>query len=308
VHEQNCNGATTQAPTTVAVTAHGWMDSQGHRDNVLSTNFDRWGCGAWESPAPESSHYYVCIFAFGPGTRVAPSPTPTPAPTPTPEPTAPTPVPDVIGPVMTSLTVPTVVTSANRALTAVWSATDDQAVTGYTIWIRKSGGAWSTGTNTAATSKTFGGLSGGTWHVGIQAHDAADNWSEFRQTTTLVPTDDRAWAFSSGTVRRNGTDFIKGTETTTNRVGARMTIRFSGSSFVLIGTTAVHFGRMRVVVDGRAYTVDEGYYKGSRATTTHRRVILLNKTLTNRAHTVVITNLGTSGRPTIDVDGAAWRN
>jgi hypothetical protein len=87
-----------------------------------------------------------------------------------------------------------------------------------------------------------------------------------------------------------------------------MTIRFSGSSFVLIGTAAVNHGRLRVVIDGRAYTVDEGYYKGSRATSTHYRVILLNKTLTNKAHTVVITCLGTSGRPTIDVDGIAWRN
>jgi hypothetical protein len=142
----------------------------------------------------------------------------------------------------------------------------------------------------------------------VRARDDAGNWSDFRQATVLVPTDDRAWAFSSGTSRRTGSSYINGTDTRTSRAGARMTIRFTGSSLALIGTTAVRHGRLRVVIDGRAYTVDEGYYLGSRATSTHYRVVLLSKTLTNKAHTVVITCLGTSARPTIDLDGAAWRD
>jgi uncharacterized protein YkwD len=89
--EENCTGATTSAPTTVAISARGFMDSAGHRAAVLATDVDRWGCGAWESPTPDADgnrlHYYTCLFAQGPGTMPAPTATPTPLPTVSPTPT-----------------------------------------------------------------------------------------------------------------------------------------------------------------------------------------------------------------------------
>ena len=303
---EDCPGATTWSFRTSELAAGGFMSSPGHRANVLG-DYDRIGCGGWSSP--DSTRHFVCLLANGgPNDVVAPPPeVPLPTPPPTPPP-PPTPVPDETAPTMTSLNAPTVLTTTNRSLVATWSATDDQAVTGYVLWIRKGSGVWSEQPEQTTTTRTFKGLGPGTWHVGVRAHDAAGNWSGFRQATVLVPTDDRAWAFSSGNARRTGSNYINGTDTRTARAGARMTIRFTGSSFVLIGTTALNYGRLRVVIDGRAYTIDEGYYGGSRATSTHYRVVLLSKTLTNKAHTVVITCLGTSGRPTIDIDGAAWRN
>jgi uncharacterized protein YkwD len=96
--EGNCTGANTSAPTTVVVTAHAFMDSTGHRAAVLATDVDRWGCGAWESPTPDTDgnrlHYYTCLFAEGPGSMPAPTATPSPAPTVAPTPTVtPTPTP-----------------------------------------------------------------------------------------------------------------------------------------------------------------------------------------------------------------------
>jgi len=208
---------------------------------------------------------------------------------------------------VTNLTAPAVVTTADRAFLAQWTATDNDAVTEYVTWIRKGSGTWSERPAQTTITRTFSGLSAGTWHVGVRARDAGGNWSDFRQATVVVPTDDRGYAFSSGNARRTGTQLIQGTETTTRRAGARMTIKFTGSSFVLIGTTAVDRGRLRVVIDGRRFTVDQGYYKGSRATTAHFRVILLSKTLTSKVHTVTITCLGTPGRPTVGVDALAWR-
>lgn len=312
VHQANCGGPNTTAPVTVAIASYQFMTSPGHRNLVLSTYVDRFACGAWSVPSVqypgEAETYYACLYAYGPGTREVPTPTPTPTATPTPTPTPePTPVPDETAPSMTGLTAPAVVTTTNGSFVTAWSATDDRAVSGYVVWIRKGSGAWSEQPAQTAPSKTFKGLSSGTWHVGVRARDAAGNWSDFRQVTVLVPRDDRAWAFSSDNARRTGSSFINGTDTRTSRAGAKMTVRFSGSSFVVIGTTAVSHGRLRVVIDGRAYTIDEGYYRGSRATGTHYRVVLLSKTLANRAHTVVITCLGTRGRPTIDVDAVAWR-
>jgi uncharacterized protein YkwD len=302
----DCPGATTWSYRTSEIAAAGWMSSPGHRANVLG-DYDRIGCGGWSSP--DTTRHFICIFANGgPNEIVAPPPeVPLPTPSPTPTPVS-TPIPDETAPAVTSLTASTVVTTTNRSFVAAWGATDNEAVTGYEVWLRRGSGTWSEQPFQTTTSKTFSGLSAGTWHVGVRARDAAGNWSTFRQTAVLLPTDDRAWTFSAGNTRRKGSNFVKGTDTTTRRSGARMTIRFSGSSFVLIGTAAVNHGRLRVVIDGRAYTVDEGYYKGARATTTHYRVILLNKSLTNRTHTVVVTCLGTSGRPTIDVDAVAWRN
>jgi hypothetical protein len=40
VNDENCTGATTQAPTTVATAARGWMGSPGHRSNILETSYD----------------------------------------------------------------------------------------------------------------------------------------------------------------------------------------------------------------------------------------------------------------------------
>ncbi len=92
VHQANCTGATTSAPTTVALAAYQFMTSQGHRDNVLSPLFDRFGCGAWQVPDPDPrigiSTTYACLFASGPGTATVggSTPKPTPAPTPTSKP------------------------------------------------------------------------------------------------------------------------------------------------------------------------------------------------------------------------------
>jgi uncharacterized protein YkwD len=290
VHQANCTGATTQAPATVAKASHQFMNSQGHRDNAMSTRYDRFACGAWL--APNQYAYYACIYADGPGTRTAPPPA----------------GPDVTAPSVMSLTAPKVVTTTNRSVAVTWTATDDHAVTGYAVRTRKGSGAWSADSIQTVAGKSFTPLSPGTWHVGVRARDAAGNWSTLREKEILVPRDDRAWRFSAGNTRRTGTHYINGTDTTTRRAGAKLTIRFTGSSFVLIGTAAKSHGKLRVVIDGKAYTVDEGRYKGSRATSTHYRVTLLSKTLANKAHKVVITCLGTSGRPTIDIDGVAWRD
>jgi subtilisin family serine protease len=219
------------------------------------------------------------------------------------------PPPDLIPPVMTGLSSPSLVRSASRAFTATWTATDNVAVTGFEVRTKRGAtGTWSVVASQAATSQTFSGLAAGSWYINVRAVDAAGHRSAWSQVLTIVPRDDRAWSFSSGTIRRTGLPYIAGTDTTTSRGGARMTIRFTGSAFYLIGTSAVKRGKLRVTVDGRSWIVDEGTFRGARARATNYRVLLFSRSLTNRTHTVVITNLATIGRPTVDVDAVAWRN
>ena len=217
--------------------------------------------------------------------------------------------PDLIAPAMTGLVSPSLVRSASRAFTATWTATDNVGVTSYEIRMKKgASGTWSAVSSQPESSRTFSGLSAGSWYIAVRALDGAARRSSWRQVLTIVPKDDRAWAFSSGTLRKLGLAYVNGTETRTSRARARMTIRFTGSAFYLLGTSAVRRGKLRVTIDGRSWIVDEGMYKGSRARSTNYRVLLFSRSLTNRTHTAVITCLATGGRPTIDVDAVAWRN
>lgn len=57
-----CNGrTTTTAP--VATVQRMWMQSSGHRWNILNGNYDRFGCAAWDRS--DGTKFFTCIFAKG---------------------------------------------------------------------------------------------------------------------------------------------------------------------------------------------------------------------------------------------------
>ncbi len=214
---------------------------------------------------------------------------------------------DADPPAMTTL-VPSlyVPRTAKGTFTVSWGATDNTAVTGYSWRTRKNAdGAWSTATSTTARSRTFA-LGAGSWYIGVRARDAAGNWSAERTVRVTVPVDDRSFSFSSGTVRRTGTSYYRGTITTTSRSGSRMSGTFTGTAFYLIGTIGPSYGRMKITIDGTSTTVDARTYKGARATGNHYLQILFSKSLPAGPHTFSITNLATAGRPTIAIDGIGF--
>jgi hypothetical protein len=215
---------------------------------------------------------------------------------------------DASDPVLKSVSAPTVARSVDGSFVVKFSATDNVGVVRYLYRIRKGAtGAWSAVYGTTSHSRTFAGLSAGTWYIALTARDAIGNIAPWRELKVVVPKDDHSFHFSTGTVRhRNAADF-RGTDTSTSRTGSKMSVTFTGDHFYLVGTTGVDKGKMRVTIDGVSVTVDEGRYGGHRATGTHHRVLLLSRALAAGAHTVVITNLGTSGRPTITIDAIGWR-
>ena len=100
-----CAG-TTPAPKTVEVAERGFMQSPGHRTNILA-GYDRFGCGS--ALAADGGRYYACVFSLG-GAAVAPTPTPTPTPaTPT---AGPTPSP-VASPPPSATPTPTLTVTAD---------------------------------------------------------------------------------------------------------------------------------------------------------------------------------------------------
>jgi hypothetical protein len=190
-----------------------------------------------------------------------------------------------------------------------FSATDNIGVTRYLFrWRKGTTGTWTLiHGQTGGGSRTFTGLTPGTWYIQISARDAVGNLAPWRMLKIVVPRDDRSFSFSKGTIRSRGSADIQGTTTSTTRAGATMTATFTGDHFYLIGTTGVSKGKMRVTIDGVSVTIDERLMGTHRVTSTHHRVLLYSTALAAGNHTVVITNLGTAGRPTITIDALGWR-
>jgi hypothetical protein len=213
---------------------------------------------------------------------------------------------DAVAPIMSSLTAPSLVRSPTGTFTASWTARDAVGVTRYQYRVRRATSAtWGKPSTTTATNHSFK-LASGSWYVGVRAADAVGNWSVWREARVVVPTDDRSYSFSSGTVRRSGPLDFRGTVTTTSRAGARMTVAFSGTRFYVVGRSGPAYGRMRITIDGRSYLVDSGLYQGSRATVTRHALLLFNKGMAPGRHVVTITNLATAHRPTIAIDGLGF--
>ena len=211
---------------------------------------------------------------------------------------------DATVPTMTGLaTSATVIRTVDGSFTAAWSGKDNVGVTGYQ-WraTRRPDGVPSTPGTTTSRSRSFR-LGVGTWDLEVRARDAVGNRSTWRSARVLVPADDRAFSFSAGTVRATSPTAYRGTLTSTSATGAQLVASSTdGTAFYLVGRVGPTYGKLRVIVDGVSTIVDTAYYRGVRATTRYERVLLFSAALAAGPHTVTITNLGTTNRPTIALD------
>ena len=57
-----CNGSTSST-APVATVERMWMQSSGHRVNILNGNYDRFGCAAWDRS--DGKTFFACIFTRG---------------------------------------------------------------------------------------------------------------------------------------------------------------------------------------------------------------------------------------------------
>jgi hypothetical protein len=212
---------------------------------------------------------------------------------------------DAAAPVMTGLsTAATVVRTIDGRIGARWSATDNLGVTGYQWRATRRPGAvpGPASATMTASSRTFG-FRVGTWDLEVRARDAVGNWSQWRTTRVFVPADDRAFTFSAGTVRALAPAAYRGTLTSTSVKGSQMVATTTdGTAFHLVGRVGPRYGKLQVTVDGVSTIIDTAYHKGVRTTTHHERVLLFSVALAAGPHTVTITALGTTNRPTIAID------
>jgi hypothetical protein len=84
----------------------------------------------------------------------------------------------------------------------------------------------------------------------------------------------------------------------TNRNGPGATINFSGASVAWVGPVGPTRGQAKVYLDG-SYVTTVNLYRSSFLP----RRIVFARNLADGAHTLVITAQGTSGHPTVAIDG-----
>jgi hypothetical protein len=201
----------------------------------------------------------------------------------------------------------TLIATADARFSVSWSGTDNVRVTSYE-WrvVKVPDGVPSAPHATTSRSASFK-LGAGTWLVQVRARDAARNASAWRSVRVFVPRDDRAFSFSEGTHRWSPAGAYRHTLTTTSVKNATITTSCEQCrSFVLIGRAGPRYGKLVVTVDGQSTIVDTATLHGRRVTANHEHVTLFSTSFAPGAHEVTIRNLGTSGRPTIAIDGLGF--
>jgi hypothetical protein len=182
-----------------------------------------------------------------------------------------------------------------------WGAGDDVGVMSYSAFIRPSGGAWETISLDASRRATRMLTPGTTYEVGVRAFDAAGNASDWRYLTIPVSAHQEtssavsfygSWSYGSWSPAFGGAvEYTPSTSAWTD-------FTFTGSQVAWIGSKGTNRGEAYVWLDG-AYI---GRFDQYSSTTRARTIVLARDVDPTRQHLLQIQPVGTSSRPTIDVD------
>ena len=194
------------------------------------------------------------------------------------------------------------------AARVTWPAATDPSdpIVGYQVQHSVNGGTWRT-ISTAATVRTatFSGLAAGASHrFQVRAQDADGFWSAWAVTATpyyISSLSDRSILLAyRGTWRKaTSTSAIGKIITSSTARGASVTHVFTGRAVAIVAPISPTRGRAEVWVDGKYRTTVD--LRSS--TTRHRRVVYAISYAAAGTHTIQLRVLGTTGRPTVSLDG-----
>jgi hypothetical protein len=99
--------------------------------------------------------------------------------------------------------------------------------------------------------------------------------------------------------RTSSTPATDGTIRTATQAGASARYQFTGRGIAIVAPTSANRGRISVLIDGvNVATVDL-----RSSSTLHRRVVFSRTFSASGTHTIELRVQGTSGRPTVSLDG-----
>jgi hypothetical protein len=252
----------------------------------------------------------------GPRPTPDPTPDPTPAPTaePTPEPTTtprPSPRPsqsadrpEVTRPALKLSAASTVPTSGVPVVVDWGLSSADAGLRSFELQYRVGDGDWRPVRLTSATTSATRHVapSGAEVRYRVRAIDRNGEASEWRSSSWVIPS---AVADTSRGIRWTGkwgsttyAQYLGRRAHWTKTRSAYATFSFRGTSVAWVGPIGPTRGKARIILDGRLVaTVD------THASTFRARDVIWAANLADGAHTLRIQVLGTSGRPTVAVDG-----
>jgi subtilisin family serine protease len=194
------------------------------------------------------------------------------------------------------------------SLRATWAAATDPSdpIARYEVQRSVNGGAfgWTVATSGSARWVSYSGLSFGAQHrFRIRAQDTDGSWSAWATSgpTTPLAISDRSSlvTYSRYWWRYDSPASTGGGITSSRLAGATATHRFTGRAIAIVAPTNVSRGRMSVYIDG-VYKATVDLYS---STTTYRKVVYSASWATSKTRTIELRVAGTSGRPTVSLDG-----
>lgn len=183
-----------------------------------------------------------------------------------------------------------------------WSASDASGIAQYDVWI-STNGTWYqlTLSSATATAGVWQLTPGSKYQIAVRAKDGAGNWSGYASgsafTVDAFQENNSGFRYSGSWQTYTGS-YFGGQEYSSGSAGSWASLTFTGRGFAWYAATATNRGQAYVWVDGTYMGTVDTYS----ASTYLARAVLTRNWATSGTHTVQVQVVGTSGRPTIDVD------
>jgi hypothetical protein len=193
-------------------------------------------------------------------------------------------------------------------LKATWAAATDPSdpIVRYEVERSVNGGAfgWTVPTSGSARSVSYAGLPlGAQYRFRVRAQDRDGSWSGWATSGTATPLaiSDRSSlvTYRGSWWRYDSPASTGGWITSSRQAGADARYRFTGRAIAIVAPMNSTRGKITVYVDG-VYKATVDLYSSS---ATYRKVVYSASWASARARTIELRVAGTSGRPTVSLDG-----
>ena len=193
-------------------------------------------------------------------------------------------------------------------LKATWAAATDPSdpIVRYEVQRNVNGGAfgWTVATSGSARSVSYAGLPlGARYQFRVRAQDSDGSWSGWATAGAATPLaiSDRSSlvTYRGSWWRYDSPASTGGWITSSRQAGADARYRFTGRAIAIVAPTNSTRGKITVYVDGD-YKATVDLYSSS---ATYRKVVYSASWATSRTRTIELRVAGTSGRPTVSLDG-----
>jgi subtilisin family serine protease len=194
-------------------------------------------------------------------------------------------------------------------LRASWTAATDpsDAIVHYEVQRSINGGTYGGSVTTSASTRqvAYSGLGlGSTYRFRVRAQDSDGSWSPWATAgaaVTPLGISDRSSlvTYTGSWSRYASSNSTSGWITSSSQAGARARYRFTGRGIAIVVPTNATRGKATVYLDG-TYRATLDLYSSS---SVYRKVVYIGNWSTSGTHTIELRVTGTSGRPTVSLDG-----